>query len=115
MYPLNQEIETLYILPAIRREFAKVLTGKYNLTYEKTGRILGVSKVAISQYLNHKRATLIQFPKDIQKKIEKTAKIIVKDEKKSGSMIKSIIREIKKLGFYKNINKKQIKNNLAIT
>lgn len=44
MYNLPQEIEVWYIIPAIRREFARVLTEKYNLTYEKTGEILGVSK-----------------------------------------------------------------------
>ena len=89
MYSLPQEIEVWYIIPAIRRELAKILTKKYKLTFDKTGEILGVSKAAISQYINKKRAGLIKFPVSIKKEIEKSAELIVKNE---NSAVKEIIR-----------------------
>jgi predicted transcriptional regulator len=61
MYTLPQEIEVWYIIPAIRRELSKCMINKYKLTYEKTGKILGISKAAVSQYLKHKRATKIKL------------------------------------------------------
>ena len=60
MYLLPQEIEVWYIIPAIRKELAKLLTQKYELSYDKAGVILGVSKAAISQYLSNKRANKIK-------------------------------------------------------
>ncbi|MEK6820210.1 MAG: transcriptional regulator, partial [Nanoarchaeota archaeon] len=62
MYSLPQEIEVWYLIPAIRKELARILTKKYKLTFEKTGGILGISKAAVSQYLNKKRADKINLP-----------------------------------------------------
>src|SRR3989338_8542440 len=61
MYSLPQEIEVWYIIPAIRKEFSRVLTQKHKLTFEKAGAILGISKAAISQYLGKKRASNIKL------------------------------------------------------
>jgi hypothetical protein len=81
MYLLPQEIEVWYIIPTIRKELAKLLTKKYELSYEKTGVILGVSKAAISQYLSNKRANKIKLSSGIKKEVEKSAKIISKSPK----------------------------------
>ena len=89
MYSLPQEIEVWYIIPAIRKELAKLLTKKYNLTFEKVGEILGVSKAAISQYLNRKRASLIRFPAKIKKEIENSAEKISEE---NNLALKEIIR-----------------------
>jgi len=35
MYLLPQEIEVWYIIPTVRKELAKQLTKKYELSYEK--------------------------------------------------------------------------------
>jgi uncharacterized protein len=80
MYNLPQEIEVWYIIPAIRKEFAKVLTKKHKLTFQKAGEIIGVSKAAISQYFSKKRAVGMNLPPNIKKEIEKSADILVKDE-----------------------------------
>jgi uncharacterized protein len=56
MYSLPQEIEVWYVIPAVRRELARILTSKHGLSYEKTGNVLGISKAAISQYQKNKRA-----------------------------------------------------------
>ena len=71
MYSLPQEIEVWYIIPAIRKELAKVLTKKHRLTFEKAGVILGISKAAVSQYINKKRADLITIPSNMKREIEK--------------------------------------------
>ncbi|MCH7568122.1 MAG: hypothetical protein IIA87_01755 [Nanoarchaeota archaeon] len=89
MYSLPQEIEVWYIIPAIRREFAKLLTEKYGLSYDKAGNILGISKAAISQYNKNKRASKIKLHNRALKEIEKSAKIISKDKERT---IKEIMR-----------------------
>lgn len=96
MYALPQEIEVWYIIPAIRKQLAKILVKKYNLTCEKTGQILGVSKSAISQYLKNKRAKEIKFPKKIKKEIEKSCKIISKNNELALKEILRILTIVKK-------------------
>jgi len=96
MYSLPQEIEVWYIIPAIRRELSKLLTKKYKLTYEKAGNALGISKAAISQYLKKKRAKSIKFPDKIKKELEKSAKIIIKNETRALHEILRILKIIKK-------------------
>jgi len=66
MYNLPQEIEVWYIIPAIRRKLAKILTEEYGLTQEKAANILGVSKAAVCQYLSKKRAMNVKFPSGIK-------------------------------------------------
>jgi len=97
MYSLPQEIEFWYIIPAIRREFAKILTKKYKLTLEKTGGILGVSKAAISQYLNKKRAGLVKIPAEIKNEMESSAELMVRDNKIAVREIIRILTLIKKV------------------
>ena len=89
MYSLPQEIEVWYIIPSIRKELAKILTEKYNLTFEKTGSILGISKSAVCQYLKNKRASKISLPASVKKEIAKSAAIISKNETMA---LKEIIR-----------------------
>jgi len=109
MYSLPQEIEVWYIIPAIRKEFAKILTKKYKLTLEKTGEILGVSKAAISQYLNKKRAGLVKIPAEIRKEMENSAELMVKDNKIAVREIIRTLSLIKKIkctcGVCKKYNK----------
>ena len=51
VYMLPQEVEVWYIIPAVRKEMAKLLTKEYGFSYERAGRALGISKAAVSQYL----------------------------------------------------------------
>ena len=95
MYSLPQEIEVWYIIPAIRKELAKILVKKHNQTYQKVGDMLGISKAAISQYLSNKRANKIKFPSQLQKEIEKSANIILKDGKKSVREIQKILKTVR--------------------
>ena len=96
MYSLPQEIEVWYIIPAIRREFAKILTRKHKLTLEKAGKILGVSKAAVSQYLNKKRAGLVKIPSGIKEEMNKSADLMIKDERTAVKEIIKILNLMKK-------------------
>jgi len=89
MYNLPQEIEVWYIIPAIRKELSRILTRKYKMTFEKAGSLIGVSKAAVSQYLKSKRGASIKFPSIVKKEIEKSAKIISKNE---SLALKEILR-----------------------
>ena len=98
MYSLPQEIEVWYIIPAIRKEFSRVLTQKHKLTFEKAGAILGISKAAISQYLGNKRAGKIKLPGEIKKEITKSAAILMKDNKRAVKEIMRILKLMKSKG-----------------
>ena len=95
MYLLPQEIEVWYVIPAIRKELAKLLTKKYELSYEKVGVILGVSKAAVSQYLSNKRANKIKLNINTKKEIVQSAKVIMKDSKMALNEIQRILKFMK--------------------
>ena len=88
MYSLPQEIEVWYIIPAVRSVLAKLLVAK-GLTQEKASKILGVSKAAVSQYINNKRASKVKFPKEVMEEIKKSAETIKNNE---SSAVREIIR-----------------------
>ncbi len=98
MYHLPQEIEVWYIIPAVRKELAKLLTKEYGRNYEEAGKILGVSKAAISQYLNKKRASKVKFNMEVKKEVKKSAEKINKNEDLAVSEILRILKIIKKSG-----------------
>jgi predicted transcriptional regulator len=97
MYSLPQEIEVWYIIPAIRRELAKVLVKK-GLKQKDIAKILGTTEAAISQYLHKKRAQEIKFPKEMKKQFELAAKIIIKDNKVVVSEILKLLNLTKQKG-----------------
>jgi len=95
MYLLPQEIEVWYIIPAVRKELAKELTKNHNLSYEKTGTILGVSKAAISQYLSNKRANKIKLNSNTKKEVAKSAKIISENPKQAMMEMQRLLKFMK--------------------
>lgn len=80
MFMLSQEVEVWYIIPSLRKEYAKILTSEYKLSYERTGRILGISKAAVSQYISDKRANKVKLSQDVKDKIKESAKKISENE-----------------------------------
>lgn len=110
MYSLPQEIEVWYIIPTIRKELSKILTEKYKLTFEKTGEILGITKSAISQYLKSKRANVVKLPSRIRKEIEKSAKLIVENNKLAVNEIMRILALMKTTRCSCDVCKKYNKN-----
>lgn len=95
MYSLPQEIEVWYIIPAIRRELAKCFVKDYKITYEKVGKFLGLTKSAVSQYLNNKRASKIKLHKKALKEVGKSCELIVSQEKHTNIEIIRILKFIR--------------------
>lgn len=92
---LPQEIEVWYIIPAIRKELAKQLTKEHDLSYEKAGRILGISKAAVSQYISNKRANKVCISGDIKSEIKKSAKIMAENPKTAVTEMQRILKLMK--------------------
>jgi uncharacterized protein len=95
MYLLPQEIEVWYIIPAIRKELARLLTKKYGLSYERAGDVLGVSKAAVSQYLSNKRANKVKLNSKARREIEKSAVVIIDRPKLALAEMQRILRFMK--------------------
>ena len=76
---MPQEIEVWYLIPALRRELAKIFIKEHGLSQKKAAEILGITNAAISQYLSFKRGNEIKFSKNEIEKIKKTAKEIIKN------------------------------------
>ena len=95
MYLLPQEIEVWYIIPAIRKELARVLTGKYELSFEKAGNILGVSKAAVSQYLSNKRANKVKLSVGMKKEVAKSAKVLAGNPKMALAEMQRLLKVMK--------------------
>ncbi len=67
-----QEVEVFYILPALRREFAKAFKVlKWSQT--KIAKVMGVTESAISQYLSDKRASTIELDVTVKESVIKAA------------------------------------------
>ena len=95
MYLLPQEIEVWYIIPAIRKELARLLTRKHGLSFEKAGGILGVSKAAVSQYLSNKRANKVKLTVDVKREVAKSAKIVVERPKLALGEMQRLLKYMK--------------------
>ena len=70
-----QEVEVLYLLPAIRRELA-IAMKKTGMEQKKIAELLCVTEPAVSQYFSSKRAQKIKFTKEILGKIQVSAEKI---------------------------------------
>ena len=90
---LTQKIEIDYIIPAVRKEFISILEKK-GLKDSEISRKLNITKSAVSQYKHKKRGKKLDFPKEIEKMIKKSAESIAKG-KNANSEISKIITEIK--------------------
>jgi predicted transcriptional regulator len=95
MYSLPQEIEVWYIIPTVRKILADHLVKDHGLSYEKVGRILGVTKAAIAQYVHNKRAAKINLSKDIKKKLKGDAEILVLNNEMFPVLVHEILEKIK--------------------
>lgn len=98
---MPQEVEVWYVLPAIRRELAKVMKTKvvqradedgdmkdHKVTQKEIARMLGVTEPAITQYLLRKkgqrsRGDQVDLPKKIVEEIEKSSDTMIKEYEKA--------------------------------
>lgn len=98
---MPQEVEVWYVLPAIRRELAKIMKTKmvtrvndqgekvdHKITQKEIARMLGVTEPAITQYLLKKkgrrsRGDQVVIPGPILKEIDKSADIMIEEYEKA--------------------------------
>lgn len=74
---MPQELEVWYLIPALRRELAKIFIKEYGLKQKKVAECLGITEAAISQYLQSKRGNEIKFSEKSMKEIRTAAKEIM--------------------------------------
>ena len=74
---MPQEIEVWYILPALRREFSKILIGK-GLSQRAVAKKLYLTEAAVSQYMNGKRGNDLEFDNNMRKEIENSVENFLK-------------------------------------
>ena len=53
---MPQEIELWYIYPSLRKEIAKFMIKNHSLKQKEVADKLGVTKAAVSHYVNEKRS-----------------------------------------------------------
>lgn len=77
---LPQEIEVWYVLPALRREFAKVLIREHKLSQKRVAELLQITEAAVSQYISGKRAGRVKFDSRVIREIKESAKRVVRED-----------------------------------
>jgi len=89
---MPQEIEVRYILPAIRRELARIFIEDHKFSQKETAKILGLTEAAISQYQHSKRAKEVVFSDAIVKEIQKSAAKIIAEKNSRQRLIAEMYR-----------------------
>ena len=92
---MPQEVEVWYLIPALRREVAKILISKYNLSQKKVAETIGVTESAISQYLNSKRGEELKFDKHELSKISHYVDKIVNDRGNMNKYMFNLSQELR--------------------
>ncbi|MFW9844041.1 MAG: transcriptional regulator [Candidatus Thorarchaeota archaeon] len=115
---MPQEVEVWYVLPAIRRELAKVMKTKtvpregddgkrkeHKITQKEIAKMLGVTEPAITQYLLKKkgrrsRGDQVVIPEKFMPELEKSADAMIKQYEARGAnedMFETMTFEINRL------------------
>ena len=69
-----------YLLPLIRKEFAKSLIKDHGLTQRKAAEKLGITEAAVSQYVSKKRGDLKITHAGIRREIKESTKRIIEGD-----------------------------------
>lgn len=89
---MPQEIEVRYILPAIRRELARVFIKEHKLSQKEAAKLLGLTEAAVSQYQHSKRAKEVIFSDAIVKEIRISADRVLADKNNRQRLIAEMYR-----------------------
>lgn len=114
---MPQEVEVWYLIPALRREIAKILVNENKISQKEASNILGLTESAISQYLKEKRAKEIIFSEKDIKKIRIYTKKMIKDKSKSIHYLYLLSKQLKKKEIICEVHKKydkKLSNNCKI-
>jgi uncharacterized protein len=77
---IDCEENVWYILPLIRKEFARSLIKDHGLTQRKAAEKLGITESAVSQYVSKKRGDLKVTDAGIRREIKESTKRIMKGD-----------------------------------
>ena len=89
---MPQEIEVRYILPAIRRELARIFIEEHKFNQKEAANILGLTEAAISQYQHSKRAKEVLFSNNVVNEIKVSADRILADNGNKQRLIAEMYR-----------------------
>ena len=89
---MPQEIEVRYILPAIRRELARIFIQEHNLSQKEAAQVLGLTEAAVSQYQHSKRAKEVVFSNKVVDEIRKSADRVLTDKTNKQRLIAEMYR-----------------------
>lgn len=94
-----------YLLPLIRKEFAKSLIKDHGLTQRKAAEKIGITEAAVSQYLSKKRVDLKVTDVKIRREIkESTKRIMIGDVQVMKKETCRICNLLKSSGFIEGIS-----------
>jgi hypothetical protein len=74
------EIIIWYILPSIRSELVKKLI-ECGMSQKEVSKRLGITEATVSQYVNKKRGSRIEFKQDVRSAIETLADDVIKRDR----------------------------------
>jgi predicted transcriptional regulator len=89
---MPQEIEVRYILPAIRRELARIFIQEHKLSQKDAAKLLGLTEAAVSQYQHSKRAKEVVFSNEVISEIKKSAEKILAEKNSKQRLIAEMYR-----------------------
>ena len=89
---MPQEIEVRYILPAIRRELARVFIQDHKLNQKEAANMLGLTEAAVSQYQHSKRAREVVFSDKVVNEIKVSADRILAEKNSKQRVIAEMYR-----------------------
>lgn len=104
---MPQEVEVWYIIPALRRELAKIMIDNFSLTQKEVAEHMGITEAAVSQYISSKRAKEVVFSNAVLDEIKKSVKVILQNNEQ---LIPQMMRLTKLTGVKQvmcDIHKKQ--------
>ena len=89
---MPQEIEVRYILPAIRRELARIFIEERKFSQKEAAAMLGLTEAAVSQYQHSKRAKEVIFTESIINEIRESAGSILTDKNNKKKVLSEMYR-----------------------
>ena len=89
---MPQEIEVRYILPAIRRELARVFIQEHKLSQKEAAKMLGLTEAAVSQYQHSKRAKEVVFSDKVINEIKASTNRILAEKNSKQRVVAEMYR-----------------------
>ena len=89
---MPQEVEVRYMLPAIRRELARIFVEEHKFNQKDAAEILGLTEAAVSQYHDSKRAKDVIFSSKVIEEIKKSASKILAEKSNKQRVIAEMYR-----------------------